>query len=107
VSFKVVGVVFLFISLIPLGIGLFFLFDTLQFLGSATSKATSTIVSCPRPKKSSSACTTTFTFSTELGQSVTVTGSFACSGFEVGQQQPIVHDSAHPQEARIASFLGL
>lgn len=104
---KIVGMIFLGISLIPLAVGLFFLIDTLQFLSSATATATGVIVSCPRPKSSSTACTATVAFTTAQGQSVTITTSFASSAFEVGQQQPVAYNPDHPQDARISSFLVL
>ena len=104
---RIVGPIFLGLSLLPLAIGLFFLIDTLQFLSRATSTATGTIVSCPRPKSNSSACTPTFAFTTAQGERVTVTSSLNSSGFAVGQQQPIAYNPDDPQDARIASFLGL
>ncbi|HEY7349635.1 MAG TPA: DUF3592 domain-containing protein [Ktedonobacterales bacterium] len=104
---KIVGPIFLGLSLIPLGVGLFFLVDTLQFLSRATGAATGSIVSCPRPKSSSSACTPTVVFKTASGETITFTDSVNSSGFAVGQQQPIAYDPDHPQDARIASFLTL
>lgn len=95
------------VGLILLGIGLFFLIDTRQFLSRATATATGTIVACPRPKSSSSACTPTVEFTTNQGQQISFTTSFSSSAFEVGQQQPVAYDPNHPQDARIASFLVL
>jgi hypothetical protein len=103
----IAGAIFAGISLIFLGIGLFFLIDTLHFLSSATATATGTIVSCPRPKSSSSACTPTVEFTTGKGQQVSFTTSFSSSAFAVGQKQPVAYDPGNPQDARIGSFLTL
>ncbi|HEY7355359.1 MAG TPA: DUF3592 domain-containing protein [Ktedonobacterales bacterium] len=104
---KIVGLIFLGLSLIPLAIGLFFLVDTLHFLGSATASATGSIVACQYPKSSSSACMPTVVFTTARGEQITFSESFASSGFAVGQQQPVAYDPANPQGARIANFLTL
>jgi hypothetical protein len=104
---RLVGIIFMCVSLVPLVIGLFFLLNTLQFLGTATATATGTIVACPRPKSSSSACTPTVEFTTDKGQQISFTTAFASSAFEVGQQQPVDYDPNHPQDARIGSFLAL
>ncbi len=104
---KIIGLVFLGVSLIPLAIGLFFLVDTLRFLGSATATATGSIVACQYPKSSSSACMPTVVFTTARGETVRFSEPFASSGFAVGQQQPIAYNPDHPQDARIANFLTL
>lgn len=104
---KIIGLVFLGVAVIPLLIGLFFLVDTLQFLGSATASATGSIVACQYPKSSSSACMPTVVFTTARGERVTFSESFASSGFAVGQQQPVAYSPDNPHDARIATFLAL
>ena len=104
---RLFGIIFMSVSMVPLVIGLFFLLNTLQFLSTATATATGTIVSCPRPKSSSSACTPTVEFTTGRGQQISFTTSFASSAFAIGQQQPVDYDPNHPQDARIGSFLSL
>jgi hypothetical protein len=99
--------IFLGLCILPLGLGLFFLVDTLQFLSRATATSTGAIVSCYYPKSNSSACTPTVVFTTAHGESVTFTPFFNSSDFAVGQQQPVAYDPGNPQDARIATFLTL
>ncbi|HEY7355068.1 MAG TPA: DUF3592 domain-containing protein [Ktedonobacterales bacterium] len=104
---KIVGLIFLGLALIPLAIGLFFLVDTLHFLGSASASATGSIVACQYPKSSSSACMPTIAFTTARGEQITFSEPFASSGFAVGQPQPVAYSPDNPQDARVATFLTL
>lgn len=104
---RVIGLIFLGLSVIPLGIGLFFLVDTLRFLGSAPATAVGAVVACQYPRSNSSACMPTVVFTTARGETVRFSEPFASSGFAVEQQQPVAYNPDDPQDARIANFLTL
>ncbi len=100
------ALVFLGVGVLLLGIGGYFLYDTLTFLNHATARATATVITCPMDYSaddSNGSCPPTFRFPANGGL-VTVTDPVE-GDYHLNEQLQVAYDPANPQGARIVSFM--
>jgi hypothetical protein len=100
-----IGVIFLAVGAIQLGLGIFFFARTRRFLRTAV-ETTGTIVDLVESRSSEGGTTykAVVQFQTADGRSITWTETMASNppAGQIGEQTPIKYDPANPNKARIA-----